>query len=349
LKRSGQLRESIEAQLHQARAEAKAYDEKAVAAEHACQAASAQLEAAEKRNAELSQDLDAGRAHVAGTRGELQKIDAARAEAERRAAQAAAVRDQTARELDSARRELESIRETARAEHERVGRLETEVARLARLEAVAEEAARLKREVASLRELVQQRTAAAESSTRAAQSAASERSRIEERLQAEAGKLQSQSSRLESDLAAARRRIEELEREGATREATLRKAAHDAEERRKGMSADAAEAERKHGAEVARLKAALVDLERHLEARARAELQLKKKVQELERAAQASTSRPPPAAADPAEIAKLKSRLQKLTEDVEELRGENDFLNGEVARYQQKNKDLTSQLGKRGS
>jgi chromosome segregation ATPase len=113
------------------------------------------------------------------------------------------------------------------------------------------------------------------------------------------------------------------------------------EERRRAQAAEAAEAERRHGAEVARLKSAMVDLERHLEARARAENQLKKKVQELERGAQA---RPPALAADPAEVARLKAQLAKLAEDVEDLRNENDFLNGEVARYVQKNKDLATQL-----
>jgi cell division septum initiation protein DivIVA len=92
----------------------------------------------------------------------------------------------------------------------------------------------------------------------------------------------------------------------------------------------------------------MVDLEKHLEARARSELQLKKRVQELERTTHASAARPPPLA-DPAEIAKLKARLEKLTEDVEDLKSENDFLNGEVARYQQKNKDLAAQLSSRGS
>src|SRR5690606_40415730 len=67
-------------------------------------------------------------------------------------------------------------------------------------------------------------------------------------------------------------------------------------------SADAAEAERRHGAEVARLRAAMVDLERHLESRARAEIQLKRRIQDLERAAQAK-----PPAADPAEVARLKA------------------------------------------
>jgi len=341
LRAGAEARAALEEDLRQARAEARAYDEKAVAAEHAHQAKAGELSAAERRIAELSEAIDEGRATAEGTRGELQSAEAARAEADRRAAQSAAERDQIAREVETARRETEASREEIRAERARVARLETEVARLARLEPVAEEAARFRKEAATLRELVQQRSAAAESSLRAAQAATAERTRAEERLSTEAGRLEAQVGRLESDLAAARRRVEELEREGVARDATLRKAAHEAEERRRAQSAGSAEAERKHGAEVSRLRTAMVDLERHLEARARSELQLKKKLQEAERAAQA---RPPPAAAEPAEIAKLKARLAKLTEDVEELRGENDFLNGEVARYVQKNKDLLAQL-----
>jgi predicted RNase H-like nuclease (RuvC/YqgF family) len=65
----------------------------------------------------------------------------------------------------------------------------------------------------------------------------------------------------------------------------------------------------------------------------------KKRVQELEKAAAA-----PRTAADPAEVARLKESLQKVGDEVEELRGENDFLNGEVARYVQKNKDLLAQI-----
>ena len=125
------------------------------------------------------------------------------------------------------------------------------------------------------------------------------------------------------------------------REASLRKTASDAELRRKAASEAASEAEQKHAAEAARLRQSMVELERHLENRARTELQLKKRVAELERLAAA---KPPPIASDPAELAKLKAKLAKLEEDVEELRGENDFLNGEVARYVQKNKDLLSQI-----
>ena len=57
-----------------------------------------------------------------------------------------------------------------------------------------------------------------------------------------------------------------------------------------------------------------------------------------------SHPQPPASAADPAEVAKLKARVEKLAEESEELRSENDFLNGEVARYVQKNKDLLAQL-----
>jgi hypothetical protein len=33
-----------------------------------------------------------------------------------------------------------------------------------------------------------------------------------------------------------------------------------------------------------------------------------------------------------------------MAEELDELRGENDFLNGEVARYLQKNKDLAGEI-----
>jgi predicted nucleic acid-binding Zn-ribbon protein len=87
----------------------------------------------------------------------------------------------------------------------------------------------------------------------------------------------------------------------------------------------------------------MVDLERHLEARARSELQLKKKLQELEHQAPrgAGYQGPPPE-----EVAKMRLELARLAEEIEDLRGENDFLNGEVARYTQKNKDLAAKAGK---
>ncbi len=64
----------------------------------------------------------------------------------------------------------------------------------------------------------------------------------------------------------------------------------------------------RHQAEVARLKAAMVELEKHLETRSRAEIAAKKKLAELERAAAA----PRPAAPDAAETARLKEALRKV-------------------------------------
>jgi chromosome segregation ATPase len=242
--------------------------------------------------------------------------------------------------VDAARRDAEAAREDGGAQRARLQKLGAEVQRLARLEPVAEEAARLRKEVATLRDIVQQRTSAAESSSRQAHSAAAERARVEERLAVEGSRLQSQVARLDSELAGARRRAEELEQLVAARDAALRKAGGELEDRRKSQAGGAADAEKKHAAEVARLKAAMVELEKHLEARARAELQLKKRVQELERG-----GKPAPAAAAPsADLARLKEARQRLAGEVDELRGENDFLNGEVARYLQKNKELTTQL-----
>ncbi len=334
-------RGGLEEELRQARAEAKAYDEKAVASEHAFHAKAAELAATEQRLRDLAAALDEGRATAEGTRGELSRVETARGDAERRAAQVQAERDQLVREVDGARREADAARDETRAERDRTQQLQGEVARLAKLEPVAEEAARLRRDLVSLKELVQQRTQAAESAARAAHAAGAERGRVEERLAVEGGRLQAQVARLEQEIAGARRKVEELERDGAAREAALRKASQDAEQRRRQVASTAADAEQRHGAEVTRLKAAMVDLERHLEVRARAELQLKKRVQELERAVQA---RPTAAAADPAEVAKLKAKMAKMAEDIDDMRGENDFLNGEVARYVQKNKDLVAQI-----
>ncbi len=339
--KAAEARGAVEEELRQARAEAKAYDEKAVAAEHACRAKAAELASAGQRIADLAAALDEGRANVEGTRGELARVEGARSEADRRAAQVVSERDQLSREVDTAHRETQSVRDALQSAQNRIEQLTAEVGRLSRLEPVAEEASRLRKDVATLKELVQQRTGAAESAARAAQAAAAERARADERLGVESGRLQAQVSRFDQELVNARRKVEELERDGAAREAALRKAGHDAEERRKQIAAAASEAEQRHGAEVTRLKNAMVELERHLEARARAELQMKKRLQELERAVQA---RPAAAAADPAAVQQLKAKIEKLSEETEEMRSENDFLNGEVARYVQKNKDLAAQL-----
>jgi chromosome segregation ATPase len=202
--------------------------------------------------------------------------------------------------------------------------------------------------------MVQQRTQAAESASRAVQAAAAERAKVEERLSVEAGRLHGGVARLEGDLNASRRKLAEVETERNARVAELARARAElervqgevgrwvaaAEAKQHGISSKAGELEQRHQAEVVRLKAAMVELEKHLESRARAEMAAKKRLQELERAAVAPKS----AAPDAAEIASLKEALRKVSDDVEELRGENDFLNGEVARYVQKNKDLTAQI-----
>jgi len=242
--------------------------------------------------------------------------------------------------VESARRDADAAREEGRGERGRAQKLEAEVQRLARLEPVAEEAARLRKEVATLRDIIQQRTTVAESSSRQAQSAAADRARLEERLAVESGKLQAQVARLESELGATRRRADELDRIVLARDVALKKAAAELEDRRRTQAGGTADAEKKHAAEVARLKAAMVELEKHLEARARAEMQLKRRLQELEKGAKGA----PGAAGEPADAARLRAQLGKLAEEIDELKGENDFLNGEVARYVQKNKELTARL-----
>src|SRR6266545_6849057 len=118
---------ALEVELRKARAEAKAYDEKAIASEHAFHAKAAELVASEQRLRDLAAVLDEGRASVEGTRGELTRVEAARAEAERRAAQLRAERDQLGRAVEGTRRETEAAREETRAERERVGQLTAEV------------------------------------------------------------------------------------------------------------------------------------------------------------------------------------------------------------------------------
>jgi chromosome segregation ATPase len=161
---------------------------------------------------------------------------------------------------------------------------------------------------------------------------------MEEQLASERGRLASEASRVQAELEAERRRVAEMQEERAGWDSERKRLQSEVDDRRRGHASDSAETEKRQAAEVARLKAAMVELERHLESRARAELQLKKKVQELEKAAKAG------GASDPGEAARQKAAVSRLEEEVTELRGENDFLNGEVARYVQKNKDLLAQL-----
>jgi predicted RNase H-like nuclease (RuvC/YqgF family) len=66
-------------------------------------------------------------------------------------------------------------------------------------------------------------------------------------------------------------------------------------------------------------------------------------VQELERAA-AQAKPAPGGGGDPARLAAIEAKAKQLGEELEELRGENEFLNGEVARLQKKNKELQGQI-----
>jgi cell division protein FtsB len=44
-------------------------------------------------------------------------------------------------------------------------------------------------------------------------------------------------------------------------------------------------------------------------------------------------------------VASLQARFAELETELDDLRDENEFLNGEVARYTQKNRDLSAKLG----
>jgi len=96
--------------------------------------------------------------------------------------------------------------------------------------------------------------------------------------------------------------------------------------------------------ETGRLRAALVELERRLEASARAETVLRKRMAELDRvgAERASADRAVAVAGE--RLGALEQELVRLREEIEEMRSENEFLNGEVARYHQKNKELAALL-----
>ncbi len=50
--------------------------------------------------------------------------------------------------------------------------------------------------------------------------------------------------------------------------------------------------------------------------------------------------------AQQAQLAAAEEALGRAREELEDLKSENDFLNGEVARYHQKNKDLLTQAKK---
>jgi len=334
--RGEEARTSLESDLAVAREETQATAEQLAAAEQALQAKQAEHDAAEQRIAELGAALESDRANIEGTRGKLTDVEEARADAERRAAATLAERDRLGRDLEGARSELLAAKE-------RLDRFQSEMERLRKLEPIAEEAVRLRRESAQAREVIQQRTQALEAASRQAQAGATDRSRLQEQLAVETGKLQAQVARMESELGAARKKLADTESALASRTAEADRIRAEADERRRAVQADGAEGERRQQAEVARLKAAMVELEKHLETRARSELTLKKRVQELEREPAKAAYQGPP----PEEVAKMRLELARLQEEVEDLRGENEFLNGEVARYTQKNKELSARTGKK--
>ena len=146
-------------------------------------------------------------------------------------------------------------------------------------------------------------------------------------------------ARIGSELAALRRRGSDLEAERTAREAHVSRLLADAEAQRRTISEEALEAERRHAAEVQRMKASLVELERRLETGARAEAQSRRLTGELEKKSAEQV-------AQQAQIAVAEEALARAREELEDLRSENDFLNGEVARYQQKNKDLMAHAKK---
>jgi chromosome segregation ATPase len=227
-----------------------------------------------------------------------------------------------------------------------VARLELEVARLAPLEPVAAEVVRLRKELPALKELVQQRTQAAEASSRAAQTAASERARLAERLSIDTSQLQADLHRVEGELAQVRRKQADAEQAAAQAQADLLRERQGAEQARGTFREGATQAEVRHAADLQRVKATAAELERHLEGRAKIEQQLKRRIGELEAVARMTAAAPPPEA-DGATLAALRARIEELEVDLSDLRDENDFLNGEVARYTQKNIDLSAKLGKK--
>jgi chromosome segregation ATPase len=85
----------------------------------------------------------------------------------------------------------------------------------------------------------------------------------------------------------------------------------------------------------------MVDLERRLEGSARAEAQARRRAAELERSL---ADRSGGERATGERLAAAERELASLREEIAELRSENDFMSGEVARYHAKNLDLAARL-----
>ncbi|HEX9288286.1 MAG TPA: response regulator, partial [Anaeromyxobacteraceae bacterium] len=188
-------------------------------------------------------------------------------------------------------------------------------------------------------ELLQQRTQQAEAAARAAHQANAERERVKEQAAVEIQARASDLARAGSELGALRRRTSELEAERAAREASVNRLLADAEAQRRTIAEEALDAERRHGSETQRLKTSLVELERRLEGSSRSEAQVRRRVAELEKERAERI-------AQQAQLAAAEEALGRAREELEDLKSENDFLNGEVARYHQKNKDLLTQAKK---
>jgi chromosome segregation ATPase len=336
LAQSEASRAELDGALAQVRAELEAALARTGDAEQALSAREAELAAEHARVAEQAGAIEAGKATAQGVRGELARAESGRAEAVHRAAEAEA----EARRLAT---EVEALRGHDAVGRERVARLELEVARLAPLEPVAAEVVRLRKELPALKELVHQRTQAAEAASRAAQAAASDRAKLAERLSIDTGQLQSEVRRLEGEAAQATRKLADAEQAAAVAKAEMQRERLAGEQARNTFRDGAAQAEKRHAADLARVKGTAAELERHLEGRAKIEHQLKRRITELEAAIKGGAGAPAEAM-DSTVMASLQARFAELETELDDLRDENEFLNGEVARYTQKNRDLNAKL-----
>jgi ParB family chromosome partitioning protein len=344
--------EALGADLEQARRETGAHQEKAVALEQAYGALQAELQAARKRAEELAQLLDERNATVEEVQGQVARITRELSEASHREARLAADKAELAQKVAS---ELQAHERTAGA----LAALQAESDRLRALEPAAQDAPRLRRELAVAQELLQQRTQQVETAARSAHQATADREKLRERAAVEIQNSVGELARRDSEVASLRRRLAELESERTAREAESRRLQEEVLSARRARAEEAAEAERRGGAEAARLeaeaerrlhaetgrlRAALVELERRLEASVRAEGALRRRISELERGHSDRGLADRAAAAAGERLAAAEQELARLREELEEMRSENDFLNGEVARYHQKNKELAALL-----
>jgi chromosome segregation ATPase/DNA-binding NarL/FixJ family response regulator len=324
LKQLSDSQASLEGSLRQAQADARAHASRASTAEQSLDARNKELKAAERQAEEMAAALDEGKASVQGVQGEVSRLQSELAVATRKEAQLASEREQLVEKVRSegaAREEAEST----------VGQLQGELDRVKQSIAANGDPARLKRTLARAEEVLQQKTREAQASAQAAKEAVAERERIQDELAGQIANLASQLARKESELTALRRKMAQAEAAGGQEES--RRMAAELDAQRRAHMQETVELERRHVAEVSRLKGVMGELEKHLETRARLEAKLRRRIEELEEEPTA-----PGAVVD--------GNVEKLQQDLDELRGENDFLNAEVARYHQKNRDLLAVIKK---